>query len=75
LESGQQRHEELLQQLIHISANTNSRVIRLEDEVAEIKASQAMMLSIQQDQQKILERLSVRSISHEADIAELRRIK
>ena len=75
LEAGQQRHEDLLQQLIHITGNINTRVIRLEDEVATIKANQATMLGIQQDQQKILERLSVRSISHEADIAELRRIK
>ena len=37
-------------------------------EVKEIKLTQ-------QNQEKILERLAVRSISHEADIAELRRIK
>ncbi|RTE08176.1 hypothetical protein [Paenibacillus whitsoniae] len=33
------------------------------------------MKNLQQEQQKILERLSYRSVSQEADIAELRRIK
>ncbi|MGG1514042.1 hypothetical protein ABE504_01415 [Paenibacillus oryzisoli] len=33
------------------------------------------MKDLQQEQQKILERLSYRSVSQEADIAELRRIK
>jgi len=71
-----------LSQLIQITAATNSRVEELTEDVHQIKESiaamtetQRTMLQIQQEQQKILDRLSVRSIAHEADIAELRRIK
>ena len=44
-------------------------------DISELKEGQRVMLSIQQEQQKILERLPIRSVSQEADIAELRRIK
>jgi peptidoglycan hydrolase CwlO-like protein len=44
-------------------------------DISTLKENQLTIMQMQQDQQKILERLSVRSISHEADIAELRRIK
>lgn len=47
----------------------------LQDDVTTLKDNQTTIMHIQQDQQKILERLSIRSISHEADIAEIRRIK
>ncbi|MCD9021645.1 hypothetical protein [Cohnella silvisoli] len=47
----------------------------VKEDVNILKTNQQTILNIQQEQQKILERLSVRSISHEADIAELRRIK
>ncbi|WP_409344481.1 hypothetical protein [Paenibacillus sp. MBLB4367] len=47
----------------------------MQSDITELKEGQRIMLSIQQEQQKILERLSIRSVSQEADIAELRRIK
>ncbi|WP_193571476.1 hypothetical protein [Paenibacillus psychroresistens] len=47
----------------------------IKGDVSQLKENQQIMLLMQQDQQKILERLSFRSITHEADIAELRRIK
>jgi len=54
---------------------TSDSIERIQDVVQTLKDNQQTVLHIQQEQQKILERLSVRSISHEADIAELRRIK
>ncbi|MFB9275275.1 hypothetical protein [Cohnella cellulosilytica] len=53
----------------------NNSINQLNDDVQILKDNQQTVINIQQEQQKILERLSVRSISHEADIAELRRIK
>lgn len=50
-------------------------VHHLQGDVTALKDGQQVVIQIQQEQQKILERLSVRSIAHEADIAELRRIK
>jgi hypothetical protein len=47
----------------------------MQGDITLLKEGQENMLKVQLEQQKILERLSVRSISHEADIAELRRIK
>ena len=47
----------------------------IKGDVTQLKENQQIMLVMQQEQQKILERLSFRSITHEADIAELRRIK
>jgi chromosome segregation ATPase len=47
----------------------------IKGDVTQLKENQQTMLQIQQEQQKILERLSFRSITQEADIAELRRIK
>ncbi|ADO57469.1 hypothetical protein [Paenibacillus polymyxa] len=75
LENVQKSHGEHLQQLIQIVGTTNSKIEELTEDVSILKGNQQTMLQIQQEQQKILERLSVRSISQEADIAELRRIK
>jgi len=52
-----------------------SDIAVMRTDISELKEGQRVMLSIQQEQQKILERLSIRSVSQEADIAELRRIK
>ncbi len=49
-------------------------VFILKQDSSQLKSGQQTLLDIQKEQQKILERLSVRSISHEADIAELRKI-
>ncbi|RED86370.1 hypothetical protein [Cohnella phaseoli] len=49
-------------------------VFVLKKDSGQLKSGQETLLGIQKEQQKILERLSVRSISHEADIAELRKI-
>ena len=62
------RIEDMLGQLIKMVGANNA-------EVKDIKENQKTVMQIQQDQQKILERLSIRSISQEADIAEIRRIK
>ncbi|MEK4732837.1 hypothetical protein [Paenibacillus sp. FSL L8-0641] len=81
-ETVQQSHGQHLQQIIQIVGTTNSKVEELTEavdtltnDVTSLKDNQQTMLQIQHEQQKILERLSVRSISQEADIAELRRIK
>ncbi len=82
VEIEQNRHGDHIQQLIQIVGSTNARleeltiyVHRIQDDTTSLKENQKTIMSIQQDQQKILERLSFRSISQEADIAELRRIK
>lgn len=67
LEAMQRSQGEHIQQLIQIVGTTNAKVEELTEEVRQ-------MNKVQQEQQKILERLSIRSISQEADIAELRRI-
>jgi predicted nuclease with TOPRIM domain len=58
---------------VQIAMQSDIAVMRTD--ISELKEGQRVMLSIQQEQQKILERLSIRSVSQEADIAELRRIK
>ncbi|WP_372632856.1 hypothetical protein [Cohnella sp.] len=45
----------------------------LKSDAHQLKSSQQTLLGIQKEQQKILERLSVRSLSQEADIAELKK--
>lgn len=66
---------EHIHQLIQIVGTTNAHLEELTDSVMHIKKDISAMKDIQQGQYKILERLSIRSISQEADIAELRRIK
>lgn len=75
-------HGEHIQQLIHIVAATNTKVEELTDhmnqvreDVSVFKTNQQTVLQTQQEHEKILERLSIRSVAHEADIAELRRAK
>ncbi|RAV21378.1 hypothetical protein [Paenibacillus contaminans] len=58
---------------VQIAMQSDIAVMRTD--ISELKEGQRVMLSIQQEQQKILERLSIRSVSQEADIAELLRIK
>jgi hypothetical protein len=69
------RNEEMISTLIQIVGTTNSKVEELQADVSLLLNNQKTIMQLQQDQQKILERLSIRSISHEADIAEIRRIK
>ncbi|QGQ95629.1 hypothetical protein EHS13_12415 [Paenibacillus psychroresistens] len=76
------RSEEMISTLIQIVGTTNSKVEELQTDISLLKTDVSLLLDnqktimqLQQDQQKILERLSIRSISHEADIAEIRRIK
>lgn len=59
---------DILHQLIKIVGAPNPYIKELADEVTTIK-------DLQLESMKILERLSIRSISHEADIAELRRAR
>jgi chromosome segregation ATPase len=61
-------HGELLHQLIKIVGTTNSHLEELSEGISNVRETQL-------EHEKILERLSLRSISQEADIAELRRIK
>jgi hypothetical protein len=68
-------NEEMISTLIQIVGTTNSKVEELQTDVSLLLDNQKTIMQLQQDQQKILERLSIRSISHEADIAEIRRIK
>lgn len=75
METKLQQHEDLLVQLIGIVKNTNEKITETQKEISALKDGQEAMLHIQKEQQKILERLSIRSIAQEADIAELRRIK
>ncbi|THF73269.1 hypothetical protein [Cohnella fermenti] len=56
-------------------SQTNEKLDELVVHVEALLKNQLNVMEIQQDQQKILERLSIRSISQEADIADLRRIK
>jgi chromosome segregation ATPase len=69
------RNEEMISTLIQIVGTTHSKVEELQTDVSLLLDNQKTIMQMQQDQQKILERLSIRSISHEADIAEIRRIK
>jgi hypothetical protein len=69
------RNEEMISTLIQIVGTTNSKVEEIQTDVSLLLDNQKTIMHLQQDQQKILERLSIRSISHEADIAEIRRIK
>jgi hypothetical protein len=69
------RSEEMISTLIQIVGTTNSKVEELQTDVSLLLDNQKTIMQLQQDQQKIMERLSIRSISHEADIAEIRRIK
>jgi hypothetical protein len=69
------RNEEMMSTLIQIVGTTNSKVEELQADVSLLLNNQKTIMQLQQDQQKILERLSIRSISQEADIAEIRRIK
>jgi hypothetical protein len=69
------RNEEMISTLMQIVGTTNSKVEELQTDVSLLLDNQKTIMQLQQDQQKILERLSIRSISHEADIAEIRRIK
>lgn len=71
----QLRQGDHIHQLIKIVGTTNSQLSEVKNDIEILKENQQTVIAIQQDQQKILERLSVRSISQEADIAELRRIK
>jgi chromosome segregation ATPase len=64
-----------IHQLIQIVGATNSRMNELANDVRQIKEDMVELKEVQQKQEKILERLAIRSISQEADIAELRRIK
>lgn len=89
IESVQQSHGDHIQQLIKIVSvtnaklsETNARVDTIEQkldhltaDVEILKENQQTVISMQQDHQKILERLAIRSVAHEADIAELLRIK
>ncbi|XID95730.1 hypothetical protein ACF3MZ_14920 [Paenibacillaceae bacterium WGS1546] len=89
LETAQQSHGELIRQLIKVVGATNAKLgetnagvdtiekkfDRVAVDVDILKENQLKIMNLQQDQQKILERLSIRSVAHEADIAELRRIK
>jgi chromosome segregation ATPase len=82
-------HENMIVSLIKSVATNNTHLVELQadmdivkddvhyikGDVTILKENQQIMLQMQQEQQKILERLSFRSITHEADIAELRRIK
>jgi hypothetical protein len=52
-----------------------NEVTELKTNKSALKTEQQTVIHMQQNQQKILERLSVRSIPHETDIAELRRMK
>jgi hypothetical protein len=76
------RNDEMISTLIQIVGTTNSKLEELQTDVSLLQTdvsllidNQKTIMQMQQDQQKILERLSIRSISHEADIAEIRRIK
>lgn len=75
IETQQLSQGEHMGQLIQIVGTANMKLQELSEEVHQIKDDVGMLKSIQQEQQKILDRLAVRSISQEADIAELRRIK
>jgi len=89
MESVQQSHGDLLHQLIRSVGATNAKLSetntrvdaidqkldRLTADVDTLKENQQTVIAMQQDHQKILERLAIRSVAHEADIAELRRIK
>lgn len=80
------RHETMLTQLIQIVGATNAKleatnakldatnekVDKLSDDVDILKENQQTVMTIQQDQQKILEHLSYRSVAQKADIAELK---
>jgi hypothetical protein len=70
--------EELTGDVRHVQADIlciKEDIHYIKGNVTLLKENQQTMLLIQQEQQKILERLSFRSITQEADIAELRRMK
>ena len=61
--------------IIHNQEATNALLKALTEDVNYIKGDVMDIKDKLGDQEKILERLALRSIEHEADIAELRRIK
>lgn len=75
LKEGQIAMQSDIAELKNDQSAMKSDIAVMRTDISELKEGQRVMLSIQQEQQKILERLSIRSVSQEADIAELRRIK
>jgi len=72
------RVEENSAQITSLSENFNQisgNVNKIIGEIELIKKEIKRLADIQARQEKILERLAIRSIEHEADIEELRRIK
>lgn len=68
-------HGELLHQLIQIVGTTNARLKEVTDDVKQIKQDVSEIKTAQLERQRVLERLSLRSITHDVEIEELRRIK
>lgn len=68
-------HGELLHQLIQIVGTTNARLKEVTDDIKQIKQDVSEIKTAQLERQRVLERLSLRSITHDVEIEELRRIK
>lgn len=64
-----------LHQLIKIVGTTNAHLEELTGNLTDVKNDISEIKNTQQNQERVLERLSLRSISQEADINDLRRIK
>lgn len=68
-------HSDHIHQLIQIAGATNARVEELADDVEQLKKDMSELRGSQLKQERILERLAIRSIALETVLADLRRIK
>ncbi|HHY28162.1 MAG TPA: hypothetical protein GX523_15715 [Desulfitobacterium dehalogenans] len=67
--------QQMTTDLIRIVGNTNGMLEEMKQDIDVIKQEQKRMGDIQEQQGRVLEMLSYRSLSHDADIRDLRRVR